>query len=127
MKKRVWNYIDLPYRVFDETFTLDSALSHGIPVYTGEVKIESFNRLIQKWNPDAILVCVFGQIINSYTIHLPSYGIYNFHPSDLSRHQGGGPAPYDDLAARKAGTTVWSVHHVTEELDGGHVIGNLRR
>ena len=38
-------------------------------------------------------------------------------------HHGAGPAPYDDLAQRHAGTTVWSVHHVSEEIDCGTVIG----
>jgi len=123
LKKRVWNLLDLPYRVIDETFIIESGLSHGIPVYIGEVKIKSFHGIIEKWNPDVILVCVFGQIIDSFTINLPRYGIYNFHPSDLSQHQGAGPSPYDDLAERHAGTTVWSVHHVSEEVDCGIVVG----
>ncbi|MCX6223431.1 MAG: formyltransferase family protein [Bacteroidia bacterium] len=123
LKKRVWNLLELPYRVIDETFIIESGLNHGIPVYTGEVKVKSFQRIMEKWNPDAILVCVFGQIIDSFTINLPRYGIYNFHPSDLSLHQGAGPAPYDDLANRCEGTTVWSVHHITEEVDRGEVVG----
>ncbi|MCX6250851.1 MAG: formyltransferase family protein [Bacteroidetes bacterium] len=123
LKKRVWNFIDLPFRVFNETFTIESGLSHGIPVYTGEVKVKSFQNIMEKWKPDAILVCVFGQIIDSFTINLPRYGIYNFHPSDLTLNQGAGPAPYEDLTARNAETAVWSVHHVTEEIDHGHVIG----
>jgi hypothetical protein len=123
LKKRIWNFIELPYRVIDETFIIESGLSQGVPVYTGEIKIDSFQRLLKQWNPDAILVCVFGQVINSDTIHLPPYGIYNFHPSDLSRHLGAGPAPYEDLASRNAETTVWSVHHVSEEIDQGHIVG----
>ena len=123
LKKRVWQFIDLPFRFFDETFIIESGLSHGIPVYTGEIKIESFYRLMEQWAPDVILVCVFGQIINSFIINLPPYGIYNFHPSDLTKNQGAGPAPYEDLVTRNAGSTVWSVHHVSEEVDGGHVVG----
>jgi len=123
LKKRIWNFIDMPSRVFDETFTIESGLSHGIPVYSGEIKVESFYRIMEQWNPDVILVCVFGQIINSFIINLPPYGIYNFHPSDLAKNQGAGPAPYEDLVTRNAGTTVWSVHHVSEELDSGHVVG----
>jgi hypothetical protein len=123
LKKRVWNFIDLPFRVFNETFIIESGLSHGIPVYTGEIKTESFYLLLEQWNPDAILVCVFGQIINLRIINIPPYGIYNFHPSDLSMKQGAGPAPYEDLVTRKAETTVWSVHHVSQEIDCGHIIG----
>ncbi len=123
VKKRVWQFIDLPFRVFDETFIIESGLSHGIPVYTGEIKIESFYRMMEQWNPDAILVCVFGQIFNSFIINLPPLGIYNFHPSDLSNNLGAGPAPYEDLVTRNAGTTLWSLHHVSEEVDCGHVVG----
>jgi len=123
IKKRVWKFSDLPHRVFDETFTIESALSDGIPVYTGEIKIESFYRCLEQWNPDAIIVCVFGQLINSRIINIPPYGIYNFHPSDLKNNQGAGPAPYEDLVARNAETTVWSVHHISEEIDCGPVIG----
>jgi hypothetical protein len=123
LKKRVWNLLDLPYRVLDETFIIESGLSHGIPVYIGEVKINSFHSFMKKWNPDVILVCVFGQILDSFTINLPRYGIYNFHPSDLTKHQGAGPSPYDDLAERHAGTTLWSIHHVSEEVDCGQVVG----
>jgi hypothetical protein len=122
-KKRIWNVLDLPVQVIDETCTIESGLSHGIPVYTGEIKVDSFRRQLQQWNPDAIIVCVFGQIIDPFILNYPAYGIYNFHPSDLARNHGAGPAPYQDLAERNAETTVWTVHHVCEELDGGHIIG----
>jgi len=123
LKKRIWNIIDVPHRVIDETFIIGSGLKHGIPVYIGEVKVDSFHDILKKWNPDVILVCVFGQIIDSFTINLPTYGIYNFHPSDLSLHQGAGPAPYDDLVNRNAETDLWSVHHVSENIDSGEVVG----
>jgi len=123
LKKRVWNLLDLPYRVIGETFVIESGLSHGIPVYIGEVKIPSFHNIIKQWNPDAILVCVFGQVIDSFMINLPPYGIYNFHPSDLSRGTGAGPAPYNDLVKSHADHTVWSVHHVSDEIDCGKLVG----
>jgi hypothetical protein len=124
LKKRVWNLLEMPYRVIDETYIIESGLSHGIPVYTGEIKVPSFQSLLKQWNPDAILVCVFGQVIDSFIINLAPFGIYNFHPSDLSNHQGAGPAPYDDLVKYDLKTTVWSVHQVSEEIDGGAVMGN---
>ena len=123
LKKRVWSLLDKPSRVIDETLIIESGLSHGIPVYIGDIKANSFHDILKKWNPDAILVCVFGQLIDSYTLNFPSYGIYNFHPSDLSMQQGAGPAPYEDLAKRHAETGIWSVHHVTEDIDSGLVLG----
>ncbi len=123
LKKRIWHLLDVPHRLIDETIIIGSALKHGVPVYTGEIKVDSFHDILKKWNPDVILVCVFGQIIDSFAINLPRRGIYNFHPSDLSLHQGAGPAPYDDLLNRHAETGLWSVHYVSEEVDGGKVVG----
>ena len=123
LKKRIWSLLDMPYRVMDESFIIESGLNHGTPIYTGEIKVDSFRDLIEKWKPDTIIVCVFGQIIDSFLINLPPYGIYNFHPSDLAKNQGAGTAPYEDLAKRKSETGVWSVRHVNEEIDSGLVIG----
>jgi folate-dependent phosphoribosylglycinamide formyltransferase PurN len=122
-KKRIWNAIDFPVQVVHETTMIEAGLSHGIPVYTGEIKTESFHRLLAKWNPEAILVCVFGQIIDPFIINYPAYGIYNFHPSDLARHYGAGPAPYLDLKERNAETTVLTIHSVNEEVDAGQILG----
>jgi hypothetical protein len=123
LKKRIWGLLDMPDRVIDETTIIESALRHGTPVYTGEIKSDPFRKLLQQWKPDAIFVCVFGQLIDSFIVDIPPCGIYNFHPSDLARNFGAGPAPYDDLAARGAETTVWTVHHVSEEIDSGHIVG----
>jgi hypothetical protein len=123
VKKRIWGLLDMQERVIDETVIIDSSLIHGTPVYTGEIKIESFRQLLKKWNPEAIMVCVFGQIIDSFIIHYPPFGIYNFHPSDLARGYGAGTSPYSDLAERKAGTTVWTVHQVSEDIDAGPIVG----
>src|SRR5262245_52377148 len=71
---------------------------------------------------DAILSCVFGQVIDAWIIERPAYGIYNFHPTDLAHGIGAGPAPAQDLAARGATTTVWTIHHVAEAVDAGHIV-----
>jgi hypothetical protein len=124
VRKRVWGYLDKHERVIDETTIIESALSHGTPVYTGEIKIGSFRRLLEQWNPDVIMVCVFGQLIDASIFNFPVYGIYNFHPSDLLQGYGAGTNPYVDLATRKAETTVWTVHHISEGIDSGHIIGH---
>ena len=123
LKKRVWSHNKMFRRTIDETFIIESALSDGVPVYTGEVKTEYFRGILEEWNADAIIVCVFGQLIDSFIINYPGYGIYNFQPSDLSQNYGAGPAPYDDLAERGAETSVWTVHKVSEEIDCGKPVG----
>jgi folate-dependent phosphoribosylglycinamide formyltransferase PurN len=123
MKKRIWKFYDRPHRVEMETHIIESGLAHGMPVFTGEVKTEAFHEVLKGWRPDAILMCVFGQLVDPYIINLPRNGMYNFHPSDLTLHMGAGPAPYDDLVTHNATTTVWSVHQVTPEIDSGSVVG----
>lgn len=123
VKKRIWGLVDLPERVVDETVLLESAVSHGIPAYTGEIKTDSFRTILRKWNPDVILVCVFGQVIDSFIIDYPACGIYNFHPSDLAHGHGAGTSPYTDLAERKATSGNWCVHQVSLQVDSGPIVG----
>lgn len=99
------------------------ALSFGITCFTGAVKTEYARKLIHHWNPDAIEVFVFGQIIDEPIIRLPKYGIYNFHPTDLANHYGAGPQPFQDLINRDAPTSKFTIHQLTTELDSGGVVG----
>jgi hypothetical protein len=64
LKKRVWKFLADGERVALETAIADATLSAGAAVYTGEVKTEGFRRLLADWRPDAILSCVFGQVID---------------------------------------------------------------
>jgi len=102
---------------------IESGLTAGTPVYTGKVKTEYFHGLLDSWKPDVILVCVFGQIIDNYIINYPQHGIYNFHPSDLLSKLGAGPQPFQDLIDRDAKTSKVTIHELTAQLDGGHVVG----
>ncbi len=123
LKKRVWKFLDAEQRLELESATVEAALGFGVPVYTGEIKVDWFRKRAAQWRPDAILVCVFGQVIDAPIIRLPPRGIYNFHPSDLTHHHGAGLAPYDDLVARGVETTVWAAHQVSEEIDTGPIVG----
>ncbi|MBL9172445.1 MAG: hypothetical protein JNL10_02820 [Verrucomicrobiales bacterium] len=124
LRKRIWKYIETGERIHLETAIADAALAAGMDVFTGEVKVDAFREMLGTWRPDAILSCGFGQVIDAPIIQAPPLGIYNFHPSDLSHGHGAGPAPYEDLAARGVTETVWSIHHVSEVVDGGAVIGH---
>ncbi len=123
VKRRIWRLYGDGETVRLETAMMESALRGGIPVYSGAVKTNYFRTLLQKWNPDAILVCVFGQIIDSPIIDFPAYGIYNFHPADLKSGFGAGPQPFMDLINRDAKTSKFTIHQLTEVLDSGPVVG----
>ena len=77
---------------------------------------------LDAWQPDVILSCVFGQVIDQSIIDRPPYGIYNFHPTDLEHGFGAGPTPAEDMAAKGLTSTVWTIHHVIEALDSGGIV-----
>jgi hypothetical protein len=122
LRKRVWKYFDQDGRIAAETAVVEAALDAGVPAYTGEVKIDGFRDLLTAWRPDAIISCVFGQVIDRWIMDQPAYGIYNFHPSDLAHGYGAGLAPAQDLKDRAATSTVWTVHHVVEAVDTGPIV-----
>lgn len=123
IKRRIWRLFHEKEKVELEKEMIESALTFGVPCYTGEVKTEYFRKLIKQWNPDAIIVCVYGQIIDKPIIDYPKYGIYNFHPADLLHHHGAGPRPFEDLINRKASTSKVTIHQISEEVDAGNIIG----
>lgn len=50
-KRRFWRYYDSNQQEEFERGIIESALTSGIPCYTGEVKNEFFRNLLAKWNP----------------------------------------------------------------------------
>ena len=123
VKRRIWRMFDQKEIIGLETAIIESGLKSGIPVFTGAVKTEYFRKLLKKWNPDVILVSVFGQIIDEPIISYPKSGIYNFHPADLLAGYGAGPQPYQDLIDRNAKTSKLTVHQLTVQLDAGPILG----
>jgi len=122
-KRRIWRKYNQEETIHLETAMIESGLKYGVPVYTGAVKTEYFRNLLKTWNPDVILVCVFGQIIDAPIINYPKQGIFNFHPADLLAGHGAGPQPFQDLIDRQATTSKVTIHQLTTDLDGGPILG----
>ncbi len=122
-KRRFWRYYDKPHQEEFEQSIIESALTFGIPCYTGDVKSEFFRDLLADLNPDLTIVSGFGQIIDQPIIDYPANGIYNIHPADLLHHHGAGPQPWEDLIARKAETTRVTIHKVSTTIDSGDIVG----
>lgn len=123
VKRRIWRMYDERETISLETTMIEAGLKDGVEVFTGAVKTDYFRGLLGKWNPDVILVCVFGQIIDEPIINYPDYGIYNFHPADLLTGHGAGPQPFQDLINRDAKTSKLTIHQLTVELDAGPILG----
>jgi len=123
LRKRIWKHYAQSEREAIEVATIETALQAGVPVYTGEFKIEWFYRQLARWRPDVVIVCACGQIFDARILAAPRYGVYNFHPSDLAHGHGAGPQPYEDTLARNDPSTCWTVHQMTEEVDAGSIVG----
>jgi hypothetical protein len=123
MKKRFWRYYEESEREEYEWGILHRALSMGIPCYTGDVKSDAFRDILNKWNPEVIIVAAFGQVIDKVINEFPRYGIYNVHPSDLLHSYGAGPQPWEDMIERKAFSTRVTIHRVSLTIDDGDIVG----
>lgn len=123
MKRRIWRLFSDNEKLEIEDAIVETALNAGITCYTGSVKTDYARKLLHHWNPDAIQVFVFGQIIDEPFINFPKYGIYNYHPADLLHHLGAGPRPFQDLIDRNASTSLFTIHQLSLQLDAGHVLG----
>ncbi len=123
VKKRIWRLYSKQEKEFLVNIIKDNAISFGIPCYTGAVKTLFFREWLQQIQPELILVCGLGQLIDKPIFEFPKYGIYNFHPSDLRKNFGTGAKPYFDTMEKGATISLLTIHHVSGEIDKGNILG----
>lgn len=76
-----------------------AAQEAGIPVYQPKsLRHEEAAQPLRDWQPDAIVVAAFGQILRSHVLELPPLGCYNVHASLLPRWRGASPIQHAILA-----------------------------
>jgi methionyl-tRNA formyltransferase len=72
------------------------------------------------YQPDAIIVAAYGQILPRAVLDIPKFGCINIHPSLLPRHRGASPVVATLLAGDEfAGVTIMLMN---EGLDTGPVL-----
>ncbi len=123
VNKRIWKYYNEDEMLTLRNKVIDLSTSGGVPCYTGSIKTAYFRKMIVKWNPDVILMCCFGQIVDPSIFEYPVYGMYNFHPSDLAANIGVGSQPFQDTIKYGNSTSMMTIHHVNELIDRGPVVG----
>lgn len=122
-RRRVWRFFEPEERFTMTEEVIETGLMAGLPVYTGELKIDWFRRKLLEWAPDVILVCGCGQLFDAELLAVPRFGVINFHPADLPSGHGAGAQPYRDLQERNDPWTRWTVHKMTTDLDAGPPLG----
>ena len=86
----------------------EEALKHGFPVYQPvKVRDPEFLQVLEKLDPDIIVVAAFGQIIPKSILELPKYGCINIHASLLPKYRGAAPIQQAVIDGEKeSGVTI---------------------
>ena len=78
------------------------AVEKGIKVYQPvRVREQEFVEILRGYNPDAIIVVAFGQIIPESILEIPKYGCVNIHGSLLPKYRGAAPIQWAVLDGEK--------------------------
>lgn len=85
------------------------------------IHINNEKSLIEKINPDLIIMCGWRQIISDEILSIPKMGIVGFHPSLLP--MGRGPAPLINSILEGFSESGLSMYYISNGIDDGDIIG----
>lgn len=98
-----------------------SAIKYKIPVYQPKtLKDDSCKKILEKINPDLIVVVAYGKILPKYILDYPKYKCINIHGSLLPKYRGAAPIQWSVLNGEKQ-TGVTSMY-MDEGMDTGDII-----
>lgn len=107
--------------VITPTETKVVAMAHNIPVEQPiKLKDEAFLPMLQKYDPELIVVAAYGRILPDYILQYPKLGCINIHGSLLPKYRGAAPIQWAVLNGdEKSGVTIM---HMAHDLDAGDII-----
>lgn len=92
-----------------------------IPVFQPEkLKTQETFDLVQKLNPDLIIVVAYGKILPKNIIDFPKYGCINVHGSLLPKYRGAAPIQWSIINGDQV--TGISTMFMDESLDTGDIL-----
>lgn len=97
------------------------AVKYDVPVHQPvRIKEEESYEILKQWNPDAIVVVAFGQILPKRILDLPQYGCINVHASLLPKLRGAAPIQWAVIEGEK--TSGVTTMYMDEGLDTGDML-----
>ena len=98
-----------------------AALRRGLPVYQPErLKGGELRPVLEKLQPDLLLVIAYGRILPEYVLQFAPYGAINLHASILPKYRGAGPIQWAVInGERETGITVMQMD---SGLDTGDIL-----
>lgn len=99
----------------------EKALSLNIPVYQPvKLREEENVQIIRDYQPDAIVVAAYGQILPESILNIPQYGCINIHASLLPKYRGAAPIEWAIINGEtESGVTTM---YMAKGLDTGDMI-----
>lgn len=98
------------------------AKEYGIEVYQ-PVRLkenEEVKEMLNKLNPDLIVVVAYGKILPKYILDFPKYGCINVHGSILPKYRGAAPIQWAIINGEK--TTGITTMYMDQGMDTGDMI-----
>jgi len=95
------------------------ALENSIPVFQPE-KIKIDYAEIEKYKPDLIVTCAYGQIVPVAVLNIPRLGCVNVHASLLPKYRGGAPIHHAIINGDKE--TGITIMYMDKGMDTGDII-----
>ncbi len=97
------------------------ALSKNIPVYQPEtLKDGGFLSVLEKYNPELIVVVAYGRLLPKYILDYPRFGCINVHGSLLPKYRGSAPVQWSLINGDKS--TGVTTMYMNEGMDTGDII-----
>lgn len=99
----------------------ECALKHNLTVLQPQrARDEVFVQELKRYNPDAIVVVAFGQILPESILHMTKYGCINVHASLLPQYRGASPIQWAVIdGCKKTGVTTMLMD---EGIDTGDIL-----
>jgi len=94
-------------------------LTHGIPVLQPE-RISNEVHILDKYKPDIIVTCAFGQILKQNVLDYCKQGVINVHASLLPKYRGSSPIQWAIINGEKV--TGVTIMQTDIGLDTGDII-----
>lgn len=103
------------------TATKTVALAHGIPVEQPTIlKDGAFQPILERYQPDIIVVAAYGRILPDYILEYPKLGCINVHGSILPKYRGA--APIQRAVLNGDAETGVTIMHMAHDMDAGDII-----
>ena len=97
------------------------AAEHGIEVFQPEtLKNEALKPVLERTEPDIIIVVAYGKILPEYILSFPRLGCINVHASLLPRYRGAGPIQWSVINGESV--TGVTTMYMERGLDTGDMI-----